>query len=59
MIGRLDDLAVPDAAAAAQDALLAAEVAVVQALDAGDREALAAALQQEQAAVDAAYALGA
>ena len=38
---------------------MAAELGVVEALDAGDREALAAALQQEQAAVDAAYALGA
>ena len=59
VIGRLGDLAVPDAAAAAQESLLEAEWAVVNALDAGDREALAAALEQEQAAVDAAYALGA
>ena len=31
----------------------------MHALDAGDRDALAGALEQEQAAVDAAYALGA
>ncbi len=59
VIGRLDDLAVPDAAADVQGALVAAEWGVVHALDAGDRDALAGALEQEQAAFDAAYALGA
>jgi hypothetical protein len=59
VLDRLDDLTVPAAAAGAQHALVAAEQAVVAAVDVGDRDALGAALTQEQAAVDAAYALGA